>query len=805
MESAPAGRNKRRESLGSILGLPIDKLRWSTRKNDHPDNLKDAPDPPCQTESPLDVGPTGHGDQRTQQLTPPPSRQLTLGSQFPNHTPGSNHSGAYLRVPPDDERPGTAQSADTEKQAKVAFRDFDGVHYIDDQSRQLSPPPEDEAPLPASRSSHGEPSPLRQEQVDEGVVYYPAPVPMTLNMPQRLSRLPSPGSRENRRSQVLSTVSDAAKQRASWLPRTPDKDTDIEGTAAPDPSPRPRSSDPRRSIVNLASLPPQLRASVFFQPPPTSHEVTIREQSATATLESILDASTNAPVSAFTDHPFLGHVGTELYGEQAQRAIPDDDDDDAMSISRKRKSLSSLMSLNPTQRSHRPGADGVRSKSTSFLPQIELGSGPNHSLKSRALEESENHEVFEFARQSFIASEAGPGSSGRKDDPSLAPDALANGEAEAEAVESSTEKPSLRRTEYYGQSATLLAELQFRKHQQRQRNMTAATAFPNGMHSTLLELDTVAEVQKLSRQNRRITLAWEDPNRATELPEEDQDEEVPLGMLFPGLKNKMLDEDRPLGLIEKRALEESEPLSRRRERLMGGVHRPRVPPDQPRAVESTYRLNLPGIDGGNEGEDETEEEETLAQRARRLKAGGLARPASSNQLSSSQFMGDLMSHFGVDTSAPDTPEAESTEETLGQRKRRLQAEHTSQLNKDGSRAAQPQRPQLSASRQSSGAQSWYSSHLLRPTAESQPVLPNSNSRTPSPLTGFPVSPGRAWVPERTQSAYTLPPTFRQSTAMSMPLDVGMWQASSYNVAPSSPSLGLGQREMIDRWRLSVLP
>ena len=86
------------------------------------------------------------------------------------------------------------------------------------------------------------------------------------------------------------------------------------------------------------------------------------------------------------------------------------------------------------------------------------------------------------------------------------------------------------------------------------------------MHSTLLQLEAVAQKQSEHRRQRPVTLAWEDPD--VHKHEEDEDEDVPLAVLFPEKAN-VPDQARPLGLMEKRELEESEPLSRRRARLRG--------------------------------------------------------------------------------------------------------------------------------------------------------------------------------------------------------------------------------------------
>src|SRR2546421_6837372 len=129
------------------------------------------------------------------------------------------------------------------------------------------------------------------------MVYYPAPVPMMLNLPQKLSKEPT-SRRERRRLQGISEIPDEMRKSAAWL----------QGESAD----RLGSS---RSTQALVGLPPQLRASAFFDQPAATQHVVVKEASAVATLDSILDASAHAPVSAFTDHPIVGNVGKEVYGK----------------------------------------------------------------------------------------------------------------------------------------------------------------------------------------------------------------------------------------------------------------------------------------------------------------------------------------------------------------------------------------------------------------------------------------------------------------------------------------------------------
>ena len=50
------------------------------------------------------------------------------------------------------------------------------------------------------------------------MVYYPAPVPRMLNLPKRLSQLPSASVQAQRRSQVLGQIAPEARASAPWIP-----------------------------------------------------------------------------------------------------------------------------------------------------------------------------------------------------------------------------------------------------------------------------------------------------------------------------------------------------------------------------------------------------------------------------------------------------------------------------------------------------------------------------------------------------------------------------------------------------------
>lgn len=202
---------------------------------------------------------------------------------------------------------------------------------------------------------------------------------------------------------------------------------------------------------------------------------------------------------------------------------------------------------------------------------------------------------------------------------------------------------------------TLLAELESRKLEQKSRTRTAA---PTGIHSTLLELDAVAQVQAASRRMRRTHLAWEDPDTAA--PQHD-DEDIPLGLLYQNSPRPQHNDDNvPLGLLLQKELEDAEPLSHRRDRLRA---------QQPNHRASYTSLNHPHNRSSSSlpklplpGGDDDEESETLAQRAARLR---IARESAFGD-------GKLQLDFSPPSTAP--PQIPQEEETLAQRRLRLKKE-----------------------------------------------------------------------------------------------------------------------------------
>ncbi|KAL4999726.1 hypothetical protein BDV10DRAFT_164214 [Aspergillus recurvatus] len=516
------------------------------------------------------------------------------------------------------ERPLSAASGDTYHQARVLFNDFDGVHYVPmdkglDPTRRVSLT----RPPLASR-----PQPYKQPQEGENMVYYPAPVPMTINLPPKLSQRPDQMQREKRRTQLLDAVSPEKRKSAPWLAD--------QNQAA--------SNDQRRTRPP-SELSSHLRASVFFEPPSASLDIDPLQSSAVATLDSILDASARAPVTAFTDHPFAGPVGPEVYSSSKHGKLSKD-------VPGQQKKLRPKSTLDL---GHQPSVPDFLSSSLAthnLYPTTEVAAAETHREASLRRRDSES-------------------SSGSKGD----------SQEDSESSEEDSEGTDEEEFHYTGPPATLLAELEQRKHDLKQRRRTAANA--GGMHSTLLQLEAVAAKQSEHRRQKPVALAWENPDAHPN--DEDDDEDVPLGMLFPG-KAQAADEVRPLGLMEKREMEESEPLSRRRARLRG---EPLPQPIDQRPITMYSQGNPAALaqdhdgDSGDSG-DSGDEGETLGQRARRLK--GHERNISK---ADTDFTTELLAEFDhlKEDENKDTKDEPSLEdETLAQRRARLKKEAAEKRN-----------------------------------------------------------------------------------------------------------------------------
>ncbi|KAH6656489.1 hypothetical protein BKA67DRAFT_531757 [Truncatella angustata] len=637
-------------------------------------------------------------------------------------------------------------STGTFEQAELAFADFDGHHCPPDEAHNSDdddpfqpsldidlslqmPINEPGRPtISAPRNPTVRPKSYLDPETGQQMMYYPARVPMMLNLPQKLSKRPKAAVRNQRQSQVLSVMPEANRQSAAWLPEVlpePLVDPLVSGSNSqlPTPQARPNSvlglpsnllaledepepqpqevmpqrrpnprpvdeearksrmsafdpADKRKSRMSYAvdNLPPQLRASAFFDIPSESPQIELKDGSAMATLDSILDASAAAPVSAFTDHAFAGKLGNEIYGTEKRKSHM--------------KSASTATALD------------VKKRSSIF----HLRTPSKISTKGNTQDERRNTIIEPPKLPNPI--------DGESDDERTKLSASVDGENTHEGEEEEdedNEEGSDDDLEAYGPPTTLLAELQLRKRQQKLRTKAPTHLYPNGMHSTLLEIDIVAEMELKNRKGKKINLAWEGQNDAVD---ESDDEDVPLGLLAArknGQMTRMQEElNRPLGLMEQRNLDDNEPLSRRRDRLQG---RPVLAPRQTllqlgdrgaMGMSGGLGPPSPGLRVHTPDEDENEGE-TLAARMRRLRA----RDEEENPLPQARPLGDTFKEDQASQPSDKGKEKAALpeeEETLGQRRRRLQAEREAREKEMGAAgvvgALQPSAPPMLKERHS---------------------------------------------------------------------------------------------------------
>jgi hypothetical protein len=730
-------------------------------------------------ETPLSQPMPGHG------FHDEPAPRLQLHQPDEYHPYGTHHG--------DEDRPTTSGSGTTFEQAQAAFGDFDGVH-CDPDAGDFAHQPEPELHAAPPRP-HPAPAPRPTTYFDpatgQQMLYYPAPVPAMLNLPPKLSKKPKAAGANPRRAQVVSALPPKIpRQSQMWLPdpteglrrsnddapfmgeflgreesasqssqpvgmeerpnvlahaRHPSEASTIHAPPEQREIRRPQrltEADKRKSRpITADGMPPQLRASAFFDLPSETPKIQVKDGSAMSTLDSLLDASAAAPVSAFTDHVFAGKLGAEVYGTEKKRkkkaaataaaaATPDEKPKRKTLV--KRNSSGNLLEPSSPDKPKRKTLVKRNSSANLLDPNSEKKRasrfslfGPKHAGDQSDDEEDDRPRTGRHSVEDDRSRSPSPNQ--------LAPDADEETEEESEEEDEPV---------YQGPPTTLLAELQLRKQQNKMRTRPLQQAYPDGLRSTLLELDAVAEVERKARHGKRVTLAWEDP-AAVPRQEEEEDDDVPLGMLYAAkatggdrstmdISALMSEVHRPLGLMERREMEENEPLSRRRDRLQGRVvdqlptsltalqqrmsHMPPAPGAAPgMGLRSQSRLTLPlyasagsragsmlgsrpgsaaGKDPNAEDSEGEVEGETLAARKARLAAENplpRARPVSG------AFSAELLREFGPDeeeekkkkeaaaqtharnvsrgTNASgggvDVPEEE---ETLGQRRRRLQRE-----------------------------------------------------------------------------------------------------------------------------------
>jgi hypothetical protein len=524
-----------------------------------------------------------------------------LASPTMHTSPAENLVGGVLS--PAIDRPTTAASTETTQQARTLFNDFDGIHRTSSLTSQV-------AEIPDPRRISTAPNHLlRQSFIPPNSVYYPAPIPAQLNVPKRLSRQAPPSAGNQRKSQFMAELANP-RQSQVFLPQLAEVEGGQRAGSLRSTSPS-KSLDPRGSMVSQAPIHPVARASAFFDQPVAKPDIEMQSDSAVATLDNILKASAGAPVDAFTDHLIAGPMGSEVYGSD------------------------------PTRRSVSNLEVPVKNKRLSSLSML---TGMLNKRRSKA-----------FGQESDDEAEEEP----EKEDGVL----LQGSEQEEEILSEYEEEDEVEPdSEYVGKPTTLLAELQLRKQQQKMRTKLIPKINQNGRQSTLLELDDIAQRQKESRKHKLVTLAWEDPSLEVER-EVDEDEDVPLGLILA--KNRITklthgvrltkDFALPLGIVERREIDDNEPLAQRKERLHISGFR----------TSTMLSMQTPIL--ADEPEDET-----LAQRMRRLKAAA-GTTTMLGDIQADNFI-DLRPQLELPTETSAVALDEEQEETLAQRRLRLQAE-----------------------------------------------------------------------------------------------------------------------------------
>jgi hypothetical protein len=470
--------------------------------------------------------------------------------------------------------------------------------------------------------------------------------------------------------------------------------------------------------------------------------VDVKQDSAVATLDSILDASAHAPVSAFTDHPYAGQVGSYVFQQSKRQTIYKDP-------ARQKAQRQSQITMGQHHSTRRQ-------------------SDEEGSVSSRDGNQDQSHEEHDSDRTSSSDTEGDEHS----------PESGESGEDEEGFVD------------YVGPPNTLLAELDLRKQElkQRQRTFLPNASQAQGMHSTLLELDAMAQKQSEKRRRRPVTLAWNNRDTA-------DDDDVPLAMLYPDRTHDD-EEDRPVGLMERRELEENEPLSTRRARLRGE-------PALEKHPVTVYETEIPQNEAAQPEADSDDEGETLAERMRRLRGQN---PADSDF--ASELLAEIDTRTGVTPKEPEpAPAADALEnETLAQRRARLQKQNgppggnAKNLHMRRSMATLPQ----NCSTQHIARQS---SHDVLPSGN---VMPGQYAHRMS-MQSLPLNPGYQAPMGNQMGAQPYGygnmnyPAAQAYNSMMMGVPGGMAYAMPAGCGPNMTRQAVdpAQQEFIDRWRQSI--
>ncbi|KAK6342591.1 hypothetical protein TWF718_007990 [Orbilia javanica] len=382
------------------------------------------------------------------------------------------------------------------------FDDFDGVHFT-----KNSRPADGPAAIQAETHTPIVPKEQRLSTADRGdLVYYPAPVPVMLNLPPKLV-----GNRPQNQAQA--GIEEIRARRESL-------------------------TSFRRSLVLKASHSKADASSLF---------------------DNILDATVASPVLSVVSHSVSntkapGNSGHARSTSRFSMPMPRNDE------------TAPTTSQGPTRRTALSDSD----------------------------DEAELYK--EAAKPSAVGGNVavGSGSIGDEVADSL-PRASHYPHSSHDDTEERREEEEFEDIQFV--PATLLAELESRKSQQRARTNKAAINNNSRQMPTLLERDAIAEVKQQARKRGPVNLGWQgDPGAV-----EEEEDDVPLGVLFANkLSSRPAEVLRAPGLLAMREAEDNEPLRRRQERLKHSLGRD--------AVDNTPPM------------DALDEKETLGQRRSRLQA-----------------------------------------------------------------------------------------------------------------------------------------------------------------------------------------
>ncbi|KAF3923797.1 hypothetical protein AA313_de0209526 [Arthrobotrys entomopaga] len=393
------------------------------------------------------------------------------------------------------------------------FDDFDGVHFTRNSRSGDSILPNTSINEGKRESRSTKEQSLSNDRGD--LVYYPAPVPVMLNLPPKLSNARLQNQAQGGHEEVRARRESLSSFRRSLALKA--SHSKAEASSLFD------------NILDATVVSPVLSVvshSVTNSKPPSGNNDHIRSASKLSFSGLRLEDSSSAPRSSAHLHqqPGIGDNGGDDIGT-------DKSNDDAAH-----------------DYDHVQNPDGILShlkhetQKTDFKSKIkDCESVKDSGMITGDIMESRSR-ASQYPHSNSSCTEGG-------------------GEAEAEGE---GEGEGGRKDDIHFTPATLLAELESRKTQQRARTNKFSNDRDTRQMSTLLERDAIAEVKQKARKRGPVNLAWQADKNAVEEEEDD----VPLGLLYAGkLSTRPNEVLRTPGLLAMREAEDNEPLRRRQERL----------------------------------------------------------------------------------------------------------------------------------------------------------------------------------------------------------------------------------------------